>query len=33
LDSTRPHGVHTVLARADGLRSRFAELSAKTVSG
>jgi hypothetical protein len=27
LDSSRPHGVHTALARADGLRSRFAVLA------
>jgi hypothetical protein len=26
LDSTRPHTVHSLLARADGLRSQFAEL-------
>lgn len=31
LDSTRPYGVHTLLARADSLRSRFAELGARTV--
>jgi hypothetical protein len=30
LDSTRPYIVHTLLARADRLRSRFAELGAKT---
>ena len=30
LDSTRPHAVHTLLARADGLRSQFAELGAST---
>lgn len=29
LDSTRPHAVHTLLARADALRSQFAELGAK----
>lgn len=28
LDSTRPYAVHTLLARADGLRSQFAELGA-----
>jgi hypothetical protein len=28
LDSRRPHAVHTLLARADGLRSKFAELGA-----
>lgn len=32
LDSTRPHAVHTLLARADGLRSQFAELGAKTTT-
>lgn len=26
LNSTRPHGVHSVLSRADKLRSEFAEL-------
>jgi len=30
LDSTRPYAVHAVLARADGLRSQFAELGAET---
>jgi hypothetical protein len=29
LDSTRPHAVHTLLARADALRSQFAELGTK----
>jgi hypothetical protein len=29
LDSTRPYTVHTLLARADNLRSQFAELGAK----
>lgn len=32
LDSTRPHAVHTMLTRADGLRSQFAELGTKTRS-
>ncbi|SPX94891.1 Uncharacterised protein [Mycobacterium xenopi] len=31
LDSTRPHAVHMVLARVDGLRCQFAELGAKTI--
>jgi hypothetical protein len=30
LDSTRPYAVHTLLARADHLRSQFAELGSKT---
>jgi hypothetical protein len=29
LDSSRPHGVHTLLSRADDLRSQFAELGLK----
>ena len=29
LDSTRPYGVHTVLARADQLRGQFADLGSK----
>jgi hypothetical protein len=29
LDNTRPYAVHTLLARADGLRSRFAEVGTK----
>ena len=33
LDGTRPHAVHTVLARADGLRREFNELSTRTRSG
>ena len=33
LDSSRPYAVHTVLARADGLRSRFAELGAHPIPG
>lgn len=33
LDSTRPSAVHTLLVRADGLRSRFAELGTTTVTG
>jgi hypothetical protein len=32
LDSTRPHTVHAVLARAERLRTRFAELGAKASS-
>jgi hypothetical protein len=31
LDSTRPHKVHALLARADGLRSQFAELGTKAA--
>ena len=31
LDSARPHTVHTLLARAEGLRSKFAELGTSTV--
>jgi hypothetical protein len=31
LESSRPHAVHTLLARADDLRSQFAELGAKTA--
>jgi hypothetical protein len=30
LDSTRPYAVHTLLARADDLRSQFAELGSRT---
>jgi hypothetical protein len=30
LDSTRPYAVHTLLARADGLRGQFAELGSRT---
>jgi hypothetical protein len=30
LDSTRPYGVHTVLARADQLRGQFAALGSRT---
>jgi len=30
LESTRPYAVHGLLARADGLRSAFAELGART---
>jgi hypothetical protein len=30
LESTRPYAVHTLLARADNLRSQFAELGSKT---
>jgi hypothetical protein len=30
LDSTRPYTVHTLLSRADNLRSQFAELGSKT---
>ncbi|MGE2817932.1 hypothetical protein ACQI5H_22725 [Mycobacterium heidelbergense] len=30
LDSARPYAVHSVLARADGLRSQFAELGGQT---
>jgi len=30
LDSTRPYAVHSLLARADGLRSQFAELGSRT---
>jgi uncharacterized protein (UPF0276 family) len=29
LDSTRPYAVHTLLARADHLRSQFAELGSE----
>jgi hypothetical protein len=29
LDSTRPYAVHTMLARADGLRGQFAELGSR----
>ncbi|WP_027332087.1 hypothetical protein [Mycolicibacterium tusciae] len=32
LDSTRPYAVHTLLARAEALRSQFAELGSKTES-
>jgi hypothetical protein len=32
LDSSRPHKVHALLARADGLRSQFAELGAKAAA-
>jgi hypothetical protein len=32
LDSTRPYAVHTLLARADNLRSQFAELGSKAES-
>lgn len=32
LDSSRPYAVHTLLARADALRSQFAELGSKTPS-
>lgn len=32
LDSTRPHKVHTLLARADGLRTQFSELGTKTAA-
>jgi hypothetical protein len=31
LDSTRPYAVHALLARADALRSQFAELGTKTT--
>jgi hypothetical protein len=31
LDGTRPYAVHGLLTRAEGLRSRFAELGAKTA--
>jgi hypothetical protein len=31
LDGTRPYAVHGLLARAEGLRSRFAELGAKVA--
>jgi hypothetical protein len=31
LDSVRPSAVHGLLARAEGLRSRFAELGAKAA--
>ena len=31
LDSTRPYAVHTLLARADDLRSQFAGLGSRTA--